>query len=193
MALAGFPASVPGNGRPLLAAALTRPRFSRSLPGVPVDRAERQDHRRRLPVVGWCPSGEGPAPTGRDSVLFPLRRPCLSSSRASPASLFSILSLLLSVPSLQPFHFPFPRVPNPGSPAFPLWGPSWSFPGPMSLSPRASPDHLQLPSSTRTGTLGSPTATSSPERTAWSWCGTTRGSGVTSPAIITCPTPARWG
>lgn len=49
------------------------------------------------------------------------------------------------------------------------------------------------PSSTRTGTLGSPTATSSPGRTAWSSCGTMGASGATCPATTTCPTPAKWG
>uniref|UniRef100_A0A8C2NHF5 Brevican core protein n=1 Tax=Capra hircus TaxID=9925 RepID=A0A8C2NHF5_CAPHI len=49
------------------------------------------------------------------------------------------------------------------------------------------------PCSMRTGTLGSQTATSCPERTAWLWCGTIRDNGVMFPATTTCPTPARWG
>lgn len=49
------------------------------------------------------------------------------------------------------------------------------------------------PSSTRTGTPGSPTATSSRGRTAWSSCGTTGASGATCPATTTSPTPAKWG
>uniref|UniRef100_A0A4W2FUZ7 Brevican core protein n=1 Tax=Bos indicus x Bos taurus TaxID=30522 RepID=A0A4W2FUZ7_BOBOX len=52
---------------------------------------------------------------------------------------------------------------------------------------------MASPCSMRTGTLGSQTATSCPERTAWLWCGTIRDNGVMFPATTTCPTPARWG
>ncbi|XP_027946070.1 brevican core protein isoform X3 [Eumetopias jubatus] len=52
---------------------------------------------------------------------------------------------------------------------------------------------MASPCSMRTGILGSLTATSCPERTAWSWCGMIRDNGVMYPATTTCPTPARWG
>lgn len=60
-------------------------------------------------------------------------------------------------------------------------------------SASAAPARPVLPSSMRTGTRGSPTATSSPVRTAWSSCGTTGDNGAMSPAITTSPTPAKWG
>lgn len=61
----------------------------------------------------------------------------------------------------------------------------WGLSSPLSVLP--------LPSSMKTGTLGSLTATSCLGRTAWSWCGMTRDSGVMCPATTTSPTPARWG
>lgn len=102
----------------------------------------------------------------------------------------------------------FPLFPprKPASCSFTSWAPHFpsSTPLPLSAPPtllRPSrsipPPHPPMPSPTpssmRTGTLGSLTATSCLERTAWSWCGMIRDNGVTYPAITTCPTPARWG
>lgn len=129
-------------------------------------------------------------------ALLP-RELCFLHSRLSPEPLlplslspWALASFLRN--SCQSNQTQTPAPPYPGCPqALPpvssgrsfwyLWG--LSSPLPV----------LPLPSSMKTGTLGSLTATSCLGRTAWSWCGMTRDSGVMYPATTTSPTPARWG
>lgn len=132
--------------------------------------------------------------------------PPLSLSR----SLFQALLAPTPVtrPSLSPFFWllPFPvpfSSPCPPSLCPSVFSSGSHYPSPQS-PPRSIPRRLLCwstslpppsppPSSMRTGALGNLTATSCPERTAWSWCGMTRDNGAMCPATTTCPTRARWG
>lgn len=121
---------------------------------------------------------------------------CFLHSRLSPEPLLPLSlspwALAALQNSCQSNQTQTPTPPHPGCPqALPpvssghsFWY-LWGLSSPLSVLP--------LPSSMKTGTLGSLTATSCLGRTAWSWCGMTRDSGVMCPATTTSPTPARWG
>lgn len=121
-------------------------------------------------------------------------------SHLSPGPLLSLSPLWLVSPSCKArvllvplpacLNHQIPALPYPGIPQAPPSSSLRAFLLGLSFSP---PPPLPLPSSMKTGTLGSLTATSCLGRTVWSWCGMTRASGVMFPATTTYPTPARWG
>lgn len=156
--------------------------------GVPLVRGSRQPSRCR----GRFFQALLPPPPGtRPSLSFPFPCPFPPPGRSPSVS--------LPVPIIPPRKAPdlsFRRRPlTPHAPGVPSPAPCPTPPAHSSVRLRrsASPPPHPCPSSTRTGTQGNPTATSSPERTAWSWCGMTRDNGAMCPATTTCPTPARWG
>lgn len=140
-------------------------------------------------MVRWCPSGEDSyCNVGWVTSWTPFC-PHLSPGPLLFLSL-SPLSCKAPVPVTRPLpsHIP-PGTPKPSLQFLEAIHSSWYFWG-LSFSP---PPPLPLPSSMKTGTLGSLTATSCLGRTVWSWCGMTRDSGVMCLATTTSPTPARWG
>lgn len=163
-----------------------------------MDRPQRQDPRRRFSVVRWRPPGERlPLPWlaasrhfHRDGPQLPLLLLAFSPNRSPSAPAPGTLLWSCVAPTFDHKSLPNPQTPSLLSLPWPI--PS-TTPSPPQFTSLGIPHYLPTRSSMRTGTLGSPTATSCLVRTAWSWCGTTRDSGAMCPATTTCPTPAGWG